>query len=62
MPIHAAPVRLTANTRTAPGCTGQANRTGLPDRLKQGIEALSGFRLDHIRVHYNSPEPDRHEA
>jgi hypothetical protein len=33
------------------------NRTGLPDRLKSGIEALSGVSLDGIRVHYNSSRP-----
>lgn len=33
------------------------NRTGLPDSLKSGVEALSGMSLDHVRVHYNSPRP-----
>ncbi len=33
------------------------NRTGLPAQLKQGIEALSGMSMDHVRVHYNSPKP-----
>jgi hypothetical protein len=33
------------------------NRTGLPDRLKAGVEALSGFAMDDVRVHRNSPEP-----
>jgi hypothetical protein len=34
-----------------------ANRTGLPDRLKSGVEALSGLSLDGVIVHYNSPRP-----
>ncbi len=34
-----------------------ANRTGLPDTLKSGVEAMSGIALDAVRVHYNSPEP-----
>lgn len=34
-----------------------ANRTGLPDRLKSGVEALSGVSLDGVKVHYNSAEP-----
>lgn len=34
-----------------------ANRTGLPDRLKSGIEGLSGISLDGVRVHYNSARP-----
>lgn len=33
------------------------NRTGLPDQLKAGIEALSGISLDDVKVHYNSPQP-----
>lgn len=38
------------------------NNTGLPDRLKMGIENLSGEPLDDVRVHYNSSEPDRVNA
>lgn len=34
-----------------------ANRTGLSDHLKSGIESLSGVSLDNVRVHYNSSEP-----
>ncbi len=33
------------------------NNTGLPDRLKVGMERLSGMKLDHVKVHYNSPQP-----
>lgn len=33
------------------------NRTGLPDTLKAGIENLSGYSMDDVKVHYNSPEP-----
>jgi hypothetical protein len=33
------------------------NRTGLPDRLKSGVESLSGIDLDDIKVHYNSARP-----
>ena len=35
----------------------RANNTGLPDNLKAGVESLSGMSLDHVRVHYNSPQP-----
>jgi Domain of unknown function (DUF4157) len=38
------------------------NRTGLPDRLKAGIEALSGLSMDAVRVHYNSPRPAELQA
>ncbi|MGC2237443.1 MAG: DUF4157 domain-containing protein [Pyrinomonadaceae bacterium] len=33
------------------------NKTGLPDNLKKGIENLSGFSMDAVRVHYNSSRP-----
>ncbi len=35
----------------------RTNRTGLPDALKSGVEALSGISLDGVRVHFNSPRP-----
>lgn len=37
----------------------KANQTGLPDRLKAGIENLSGLSLDDVHVHYNSSKPAR---
>jgi hypothetical protein len=37
-------------TATAPG-------QGLPAALRDGIESLSGLSLEHVRVHYNSPQP-----
>ena len=33
------------------------NNTGMPDNLKAGIENLSGFSMDNVRVHYNSSKP-----
>lgn len=33
------------------------NNTGLPDRLKTGIENLSGHSMDDVKVHYNSGKP-----
>jgi hypothetical protein len=35
----------------------KANETGLPDALKAGIESLSGFSMDHVKVVYNSSRP-----
>jgi hypothetical protein len=29
----------------------------LPDQLKAGVESLSGMSMDHVKVHYNSPQP-----
>lgn len=33
------------------------NETGLPDNLKAGVENLSGYSLDDVKVHYNSSQP-----
>lgn len=33
------------------------NNTGLPDNLKTGIENLSGYSMDDVKVHYNSDKP-----
>lgn len=33
------------------------NNTGLPDNLKSGVENLSGFSMDDVKVHYNSAKP-----
>ncbi|MEA5540748.1 DUF4157 domain-containing protein [Limnoraphis robusta Tam1] len=38
------------------------NQTGLPDNLKAGVENLSGYSLDDVRVHYNSPKPAQLQA
>lgn len=38
------------------------NDTGLPDNLKTGIENLSGYSMDDVRVHYNSPKPAQLQA
>jgi|GEM_PF-5986874 len=49
-PVTEEPVQREA---TAPS----PNRTGMPDRLKGGLEQLSGFDLSDVRVHYNSSKP-----
>ncbi|UII25811.1 DUF4157 domain-containing protein [Fulvivirga maritima] len=38
------------------------NNTGLPDNLKSGIENLSGYSMDDVRVHYNSDKPAQLQA
>lgn len=38
------------------------NKTGMPDRLKSGLENLSGMDLSAVRVHYNSPKPTQLNA
>ncbi len=41
---------------------GLRNRTGMPDRLKSGLEHMSGLALSDVRVHYNSPKPAKVQA
>lgn len=45
--------RLNALQRQVPG----RNATGMPDGLKSGVEALSGFDMSGVRVHRNSSAP-----
>lgn len=33
------------------------NRTGIPERLKSGLEHLSGMDLSQVKVHHNSAKP-----
>lgn len=38
------------------------NKTGIPTRLKKGIEQLSGYTMDDVSVHYNSSKPSKMQA
>jgi Domain of unknown function (DUF4157) len=38
------------------------NKTGLPDDLKAGVENLSGYSLNNVKVHYNSSKPAQLQA
>ncbi|WP_199729933.1 DUF4157 domain-containing protein [Aquimarina sp. AD10] len=40
----------------------KVNKTGLPDNLKSGIENLSGYSMDDVKVHYNSSKPAQLQA
>lgn len=40
----------------------RSNQTGMPDALKAGVESISGYSLDDVRVHYNSPKPAQLQA
>lgn len=44
------------------GSEQQENKTGLPDDLKSGVEALSGLSMDDTKVHYNSDKPAQLQA
>ena len=50
--------RLRRQVRDVPR-PAQVGTEPLPGRLRAGIESLSGFALDDVRVHYRSPEPSR---
>ncbi len=50
------PVQLEQQLATKP------NNTGLPDKLKLGIESLSGIAMDNVKVHYNSSKPTQLNA
>lgn len=47
---------------TRPTIRRKENSTGLPDTLKAGIENLSGYSMDDVRVHYNSDKPAQLQA
>ncbi|MDR0657881.1 MAG: DUF4157 domain-containing protein [Mediterranea sp.] len=61
---------LQGKFESAPTATGQEimqyeqrpNNTGLPDNLKTGIENLSGYSMDDVKVHYNSSKPAQLQA
>jgi hypothetical protein len=38
------------------------NNTGLPDNLKTGIENLSGYSMNDVKVHFNSDKPAQLQA
>ncbi len=40
----------------------KANNTGLPNHLKSGIENLSGYSMNDVKVHYNSNKPAQLQA
>ena len=38
------------------------NNTGLPENLKSGMEKISGYSMDDVRVHRNSDKPSQLQA
>ena len=51
--------QLAAEEVTLPA---KPNNTGLPDNLKSGIENMSGYSMDDVKVHYNSDKPAQLQA
>jgi GGDEF domain-containing protein len=56
-PLQTKPFQLAAIQPVANDPASSPNRTGLPDNLKAGVEAISGFAMDDVKVHYNSAKP-----
>ena len=56
-----AQLQKVANGRSAP-IQQKPNNTGLPDNLKSGIENLSGYSMDDVKVHENSDKPAQLQA
>lgn len=50
-------VQRRAAKSSAEGATSSGGVSGLPARLRAGVEALSGFAMGDVRVHRNSAEP-----
>lgn len=44
------------------GIDEKENNTGLPDKLKTGMENLSGISMDDVKVHHNSDKPAQLQA
>ncbi len=49
-------------TNTTNPIQRKSNKTGLPDTLKSGIENLSGYAMDDVKVYYNSSKPAQLQA
>ncbi|MEM9685953.1 MAG: DUF4157 domain-containing protein [Bacteroidota bacterium] len=57
MSTHTARKATPLQQKASPEPDRRANNTGLPDNLKTGMENLSGFSMDDVKVHYNSSKP-----
>lgn len=51
-----------ADSRVIQPKHARSHHTGLPENLKSGIEQLSGFSMDDVKVHYNSSKPAQLQA
>lgn len=56
-----APIQKAAASAPPPSPVA-TNHTGLPNGLKAGIENLSGYAMDDVKVHYNSGKPAELQA
>jgi hypothetical protein len=57
----ASDLRQSASISSSP-VQRQENKTGLPDKLKSGMESLSGLSMSDVKVHRNSDKPAQLQA
>ncbi|MBO9702236.1 MAG: DUF4157 domain-containing protein [Sporocytophaga sp.] len=50
------------NVQKKEGQSSKENKTNMPDNLKSGIENLSGYSMDDVKVHHNSDKPSQLNA
>ncbi|WP_196893681.1 ADP-ribosyltransferase domain-containing protein [Aureivirga marina] len=55
-------LKKVANNSENKSLIQKKNNTGLPDNLKSGIENLSGYAMDDVKVHRNSAKPAQLKA
>lgn len=60
--ISGSSAHSTADGPTSKHSESPPNHTGLPDSLKLGIEQLSGYSMDDVKVHFNSDRPTQLKA
>lgn len=60
--LNARPEVRQLRAMAEPAAQRRPNRTGLPEALKTGVEALSGLDLSGVRVHRNSAKPAQLQA
>lgn len=59
---HPAQQQQPTQKKASPEPSRRENNTGLPDNLRSGIETLSGYSMDDVKVHYNSDQPTKLQA
>lgn len=55
--IDQAPVQRVLGLPTKQSSRQRPNDNGLPEELRSGVEALSGYNMGDVKVHYNSSRP-----
>lgn len=55
--IDSSPHMVIQQKQVSQSLPSKPNHTGLPDQLKEGMENISGYSLDDVKVHYNSSKP-----